>query len=153
MNVPQALNLEEIKRILPHRYPFLLVDRILRVEIGKHIVGLKNVTINEPFFAGHFPNNPIMPGVLIIEALAQVGGILALLSTPEHVGNPAIFLMGLDKVRFRKPVVPGDQLIMELETIRGGRKFFKMAGKALVNQTMVAEAELMAAVGQGGEQG
>jgi 3-hydroxyacyl-[acyl-carrier-protein] dehydratase len=113
MNVPQALNLEEIKRILPHRYPFLLVDRILNVEIGKHIVGLKNVTINEPFFAGHFPNNPIMPGVLIIEALAQVGGILALLSTPEHLGNPAIFLMGLDKVRFRKQVVPGDQLIME----------------------------------------
>jgi beta-hydroxyacyl-ACP dehydratase FabZ len=114
-------------------------------------VGLKNVTINEPFFAGHFPHNPIMPGVLIMEALAQVGGILALLSVPEHQGNPAIFLMGLDKVRFRKPVVPGDQLRLELETIRGGKKFFKMLGKAFVNQTLVAEGELMAAVGQGGD--
>ncbi len=151
MNVPQTMDVEEIKRILPHRYPFLLVDRILNLEIGKRIVGLKNVTINEPFFVGHFPNNPIMPGVLIIEALAQVGGILALLSTPEHLGNPAIFLMALDKVRFRKPVVPGDQLIMELETIRSGKKFFKMTGKAFVNQTLVAEAELMAAVGQGEE--
>uniref|UniRef100_A0A7C5EMW4 3-hydroxyacyl-[acyl-carrier-protein] dehydratase FabZ n=1 Tax=Desulfobacca acetoxidans TaxID=60893 RepID=A0A7C5EMW4_9BACT len=151
MNVPQTLDVEEIKRILPHRYPFLLVDRILSVEIGKRIVGLKNVTINEPFFAGHFPHNPIMPGVLIMEALAQVGGILALLSVPEHQGNPAIFLMGLDKVRFRKPVVPGDQLRLELETIRGGKKFFKMLGKAFVNQTLVAEGELMAAVGQGGD--
>jgi 3-hydroxyacyl-[acyl-carrier-protein] dehydratase len=151
MNIPQTMDVEDIKRILPHRYPFLLVDRILSLEIGTRIMGLKNVTVNEPFFAGHFPDNPIMPGVLIIEALAQVGGILALLSTPEHLGNPAIFLMGLDKVRFRKPVVPGDQLIMELETLRGGKKFFKMAGKAFVNQTLVAEAELLAAVGQGGE--
>jgi 3-hydroxyacyl-[acyl-carrier-protein] dehydratase len=151
MNAPRTMDVEEIKRILPHRYPFLLVDRILSLEIGARIVGLKNVTANEPFFAGHFPQNPIMPGVLIIEALAQVGGILALLSTPEHLGNPDIFLMGLDKVRFRKPVVPGDQLIMELETIRGGKKFFKLAGKAFVNQTLVAEAELMAAVGHGGE--
>ena len=151
MKAPKTLGVDEIKRILPHRYPFLLVDRILSVEIGKRIVGLKNITINEPFFQGHFPDYPIMPGVLIIEALAQVGGILALLTTPEHLGNPAIFLMGLDKVRFRKPVLPGDQLIMELETLRGGKKFFKMAGKALVNQTVVAEAELMAAVGQGGE--
>jgi 3-hydroxyacyl-[acyl-carrier-protein] dehydratase len=151
MNAPQTMDVEEIKRILPHRYPFLLVDRVLDWELGKKIVALKNVTINEPFFMGHFPNNPIMPGVLIIEALAQAGGILALLSTPEHVGNPAIFLMGLDKVRFRKPVVPGDQLIMELETLRGGKKFFKMAGKAFVDQNLVAEAELIAAVGQGGE--
>lgn len=151
MNSQQTLDVEQIKRLLPHRYPFLLVDRILSVEIGKRIVGLKNVTINEPFFAGHFPHNPIMPGVLIIEAMAQVGGILALLSVPEHQGNPAIFLMSLDKVRFRKPVVPGDQLILELETLRGGKKFFKMSGKAFVNQTLVAEGELMAAVGQGGE--
>ncbi len=151
MNAPQTMDVEEIKRILPHRYPFLLVDRILSVEIGKRIVGLKNVTINEPFFAGHFPHNPIMPGVLIMEAMAQVGGILALLSVPEQQGNPAIFLMALDKVRFRKPVVPGDQLILELETLRGGKKFFKMSGKAFVNQTLVAEGELMAAVGQGGE--
>ena len=151
MNAPQAMDVREIKRILPHRYPFLLVDRILSWEIGKNIVGVKNVTLNEPFFMGHFPNNPIMPGVLIIEPLAQVGGILALLSVPEHLGNPAIFLMSLDKVRFRKPVVPGDQLILELEVLRGGKKFFKMMGKAFVDKQLVAEGELMAAVGQGGE--
>jgi beta-hydroxyacyl-ACP dehydratase FabZ len=151
MNAPQTMDVKEIKRILPHRYPFLLVDRILSWEIGKHIIGLKNVTINEPFFTGHFPNNPIMPGVLIIEALAQVGGILALLSVPEHLGNPSIYLISLDKVRFRKPVVPGDQLILELEVLRGGKKFFKMMGKAFVEKHLVAEGELVAAVGQGGE--
>ncbi len=151
MNTPGTMDIEEIKRFLPHRYPFLLVDRILSWEIGKNIVGLKNITINEPFFMGHFPNNPIMPGVLIIEAMAQVGGILALLSLPEKIGDPHVFLMGLNNVRFRKPVVPGDQLIMELETIRGGKKFFKMAGKAFVDKNLVAEGELMAAVGQGGE--
>ncbi|MCL6620535.1 MAG: 3-hydroxyacyl-ACP dehydratase FabZ [Syntrophobacterales bacterium] len=151
MSAPTSLDLAEIKRLLPHRYPFLLVDRILELEIGKRVVGLKNVTLNEPFFPGHFPNNPIMPGVLIIEAMAQVGGILALLSTPDLQGESAIYLMGVDKMRFRKPVVPGDQLIMELTTIRGGRKFYKMAGKAFVNQTLVAEGELMAAVGSEGE--
>ena len=148
MSQPQSLNMEEIQRILPHRYPFLLVDRILNLEMGRRIVGVKNVTINEPFFQGHFPGRPIMPGVLIIEALAQVGGILALLSTPENLGNPLVFLLGVDKVRFRKPVVPGDQLILELETLRSGKKFWKMQGKALVNQTLVTEAELMASVGQ-----
>jgi beta-hydroxyacyl-ACP dehydratase FabZ len=148
MSLPTALDGEEIKRILPHRYPFLLVDRIISLEPGKRIVGLKNITINEPFFQGHFPGRPIMPGVLIVEALAQVGGILALLSTPEQLGNPAIFLLGLDKVRFRKPVVPGDQLVLELQALRGGKKFWKMQGKAFVNETLVAEAELMAAVGQ-----
>ncbi len=148
MSLPTALDGEEIKRILPHRYPFLLVDRIISLEPGKRIEGLKNITINEPFFQGHFPGRPIMPGVLIIEALAQVGGILALVSTPEQLGNPAIFLLGLDKVRFRKPVVPGDQLVLELQAVRGGKKFWKMQGKAFVNETLVTEAELMAAVGQ-----
>lgn len=151
MNAPQPMEIAEIKRFLPHRYPFLLVDRILSWEIGKRIVGLKNVSINEPFFVGHFPDNPIMPGVLIMEAMAQVGGILALLSVPENVGNSAVFLMGLDKARFRKPVVPGDQLIMELEVLRGGKKFFKMMGRAFVEKNLVAEGELMAAVGQGGD--
>ncbi len=151
MTAPRTLDLAEIKRLLPHRYPFLLVDRILELEVGKRVVGLKNVTLNEPFFPGHFPENPIMPGVLIIEAMAQVGGILALLSTPELLGNPFIYLMGVDKVRFRKPVLPGDQLIMELETLRGGKKFYKMAGKAFVNGNLVAEGELMAAVGGEGE--
>ena len=145
------LNMDEIQRILPHRYPFLLVDRILSLELGKRIVGVKNISINEPFFQCHFPGRPIMPGVLIIEAMAQTGGILALLSTPENLGNPSIFLLGVDKVRFRKPVVPGDQLMLELETIRSGQKFWKMQGKAQVNQVLVAEAELMAAVGVEGE--
>ena len=144
----QPPTLDEIKRVLPHRYPFLLVDRILSMELGKHIVGLKNVTVNEPFFAGHFPNNPIMPGVLIVEAMAQVAGILALLSAPENLGNQNLFLMSLDKVRFRRPVVPGDQLILDLKVLRGGKKFFKMEGKATVDDNLVAEAELMAMVGK-----
>lgn len=151
MNAPKTLNIEEIKGLLPHRYPFLLVDRVLEVEVGKRIRAIKNVTINDPFFEGHFPEHPIMPGVLIIEALAQVGGILALLTTPENLGNPAIYLMSLDKVRFRKPVVPGDQLILEMEVLRGGKKLFKMMGKAFVNDALVAEAEIMAAVAKRGE--
>jgi beta-hydroxyacyl-ACP dehydratase FabZ len=145
MSLPQSLDLEEIQRVLPHRYPFLMVDRILSIELGQRIVGLKNITINEPFFQGHFPGRPIMPGVLIMEALAQVGAILALLSTPQNPGN-LIFLLGLDKVRFRKPVVPGDQLLLEVESMRGGQKFWKMRGTALVNRTVVAEAEILASV-------
>ena len=151
MSQPQSLNVEEIRRILPHRYPFLLVDRILSLEKGKRIVGVKNISINEPFFQGHFPGRPIMPGVLIIEAMAQVGGILALMSTPEHMGSPSVFLLGVDKVRFRKPVVPGDQLVLELEGLQSRKKFWKFQGKALVNQTLVTEAEIMASVGQEGE--
>jgi 3-hydroxyacyl-[acyl-carrier-protein] dehydratase len=151
MTLPQNLGLEDIKRILPHRYPFLLIDRVLSFEVGKRLVAVKNVTINEPFFQGHFPGRPIMPGVLIVEAVAQAGGILALLSNPEHLGNPSIFLMGLDKVRFRQPVVPGDQLRIEVETIRSGKKFWKMLGKVYVDDTLVTEGEIMAAVGQEGE--
>jgi 3-hydroxyacyl-[acyl-carrier-protein] dehydratase len=146
MTTPPAI--EEIMRILPHRYPFLLVDRILSVDLDKHIVGLKNITVNEPFFIGHFPQSPIMPGVLIVEAMAQVAGILALLSTPENMGNQALYLMSLDKVRFRRPVVPGDQLILDLTVLKGKKKYFKMAGKATVNDNLVAEAELMAMVGK-----
>ena len=146
---PLPLNLEEIHRILPHRFPFLLVDRIIALEAGKRIVGLKNVSINEPFFQGHFPGRPIMPGVLIVECLAQTGGILALLSTPENMGNPSIFLMGLDKVRFRQPVVPGDQLRLEVETLRSGKKFWKMHGQAFVDDNLVMEGEMIAAVGKG----
>ena len=149
MTPPQTLSLEEIQRVLPHRYPFLLVDRIISLEMGKRSEGLKNVTINEPFFQGHFPGRPIMPGVLIAEAMAQVGGILALLSTPENLGNPALFLLGMDKVRFRQPVVPGDQLRIIVEVLRSGKKFWKMKAQTLVGQTLVAEGEVMAAVGQG----
>jgi len=142
------ISIEGILRLLPHRYPFLLVDRIVALEPGKRIVGLKNVSINEPFFQGHFPGRPIMPGVLIVESLAQVGGILALLATPWNMGIPSIYLMSLDKVRFRQPVVPGDQLRLEVETLRGGKKFWKMQGKAFVDDTLVMEGEMMAAVGR-----
>lgn len=149
MSLPQLpMNLEDIQNILPHRYPFLLVDRIVALEPGKRIVGLKNISINEPFFQGHFPGRPIMPGVLIVESLAQVGGILALLATPWNMGNPSIYLMSLDKVRFRQPVIPGDQLRLEVETLRGGKKFWKMQGKAFVDDTLVMEGEMMAAVGR-----
>ncbi len=152
MSLPQLpLNQADIQNLLPHRYPFLLVDRIVVLEPGKRIVGLKNVSINEPFFQGHFPGRPIMPGVLIVESLAQVGGILALLATPEKMGNPSLFLMGLDKVRFRQPVVPGDQLRLEVDTLRSGKKFWKMEGRAFVDDVLIAEGEMIAAVGKGEE--
>ncbi|MEJ2671967.1 MAG: 3-hydroxyacyl-ACP dehydratase FabZ [Deltaproteobacteria bacterium] len=151
MTSPQTLNMDEIQRLLPHRYPFLMVDRIISLEVGKRVVGLKNVTVNEPFFQGHFPGRPIMPGVLIAEAMAQVGGILALVSVPENQGNSALFLLGIDKMRFRQPVLPGDQLRLEVESVRGGKKFWKMKAQAFVDQTLVAEGELVAAVGQGEE--
>jgi beta-hydroxyacyl-ACP dehydratase FabZ len=120
------------------------VDRILELEVGKRVVGLKNVTINEPFFQGHFPNQPIMPGVLIIEAMGQAGGVLAASALPEDEADQVIIFMGMDKVRFRKPVVPGDQLIFELEVLKQRRKIFKMSGVAKVDGKVVAEAELMA---------
>ena len=140
---------EDIIKILPHRYPFLLVDRITELELGKRVVGIKNVSINEPFFQGHFPGNPIMPGVLIIEAMAQVGGVMARLSMPgvmEKKDGDSIFFMALDRVKFRKPVVPGDQIIFELEALRKGSRVWKMAGKAFVNDNLVAEAQLVATI-------
>jgi len=139
------LDIKEILRLLPHRYPFLLVDRILDGEKGKNLVGLKNVSMNEPFFQGHFPTEPIMPGVLILEGMAQVGGILAFYSIPEMIGEKLIYFAGIDKVRFRRPVVPGDQLIYEMEVLKHKGKIWKMAGKAKVNNDVVAEAEFMAA--------
>jgi 3-hydroxyacyl-[acyl-carrier-protein] dehydratase len=151
MTAPQTLSLEDIRKILPHRYPFLLVDRITSLEKGKSVVGLKNVSINEPFFQGHFPGRAIMPGVLIAEAMAQVGGVLALLSIPENLSNPEVYLLGIDKMRFRQPVLPGDQLRIEVKSVRGGKKFWKMKAQAFVDQTLVAEGEIMAAVGQGEE--
>ena len=141
-----TIDIKEIVRLLPHRYPFLLVDRILEVEKGKSIAGLKNVTINEPFFQGHFPGDPIMPGVLILEGMAQVGGILAYHSVPEMVGEKLIYFAGIDKVRFRKPVVPGDQLIFEMVVLKHKGKIWKMEGKAKVDNEVVTEAEFMAAL-------
>lgn len=144
------LDILGIMRRLPHRYPFLLIDRI--VKIGpEDILALKNVTMNEPFFQGHFPSLPVMPGVLIIEALAQTGGVLASeIRGPDKQGE-IIFFMGMDQVRFRKPVVPGDQLMLEARVLKMRAKVAKMAGRALVDGQLVAEAELMASFGEGGE--
>ncbi len=140
------LNQVEIQKILPHRYPFLLLDRILELHLNEKVIGLKNVTVNEPFFQGHFPGNPIMPGVLIVEAMAQAGGILAFKSNPQHIGKSLIYFLAIDKVKFRKPVVPGDQLILELVALRRGARVWKMQGKAFVREILVAEAELTASI-------
>ncbi len=148
---------KEIMKILPHAYPFLLVDRILEVEAKKRIVGIKNVTYNEPFFPGHFPGQPIMPGVLILEAMAQTAGILVFKSMPEEdqekidqYRKKPVFFLGIDNARFRKPVVPGDQLRFELEVTRQRRSVWGFKGKALVDGKLVAEADLLAMLG--GEQ-
>jgi len=141
------LDINEIMQILPHRFPFLLVDRITEMEPGKRIVGLKNVTINEPFFPGHFPGHPVMPGVLIIEAMAQVGGILAYLSSDEATRSKVTYFMGIDNARFRKPVTPGDQLRLELVVTMNRRGIWGFNGKAFVVDKLVAEADLMATFG------
>jgi UDP-3-O-[3-hydroxymyristoyl] N-acetylglucosamine deacetylase/3-hydroxyacyl-[acyl-carrier-protein] dehydratase len=139
------LGIDEIMKVLPHRYPFLLVDRILEIEHGVRIVGLKNVTINEPFFQGHFPGHPIMPGVLIIEAMAQVGGMLLFggISEPE---TKVVYFMSLDNIKFRRPVKPGDQLRFELDMIHARGRVYKMHGVARVDGEVVAEADMAAMV-------
>jgi 3-hydroxyacyl-[acyl-carrier-protein] dehydratase len=140
--VPSTLTIEQIQALLPHRYPFLLVDRIIENVPGARAVGIKNVTVNEPFFQGHFPGRPIMPGVLIVEAMAQVGGIV-LLQMADLKDKLSLFA-GIDKVRFRRPVVPGDQLVMTLELICvKQRRFGKMKARAEVDGQLVSEGELM----------
>ncbi len=136
---------QAIQKILPHRYPFVLVDRIIDLVPRERVVGMKNVTINEPFFQGHFPGHPIMPGVLILEAMAQVGGIL-LLNTQNNPEDKLVYFTGIDRVKFRKPVRPGDQLILELELLKLRQSMCKMSGKAYVANELVCEAELSAAV-------
>ncbi|MDB4874148.1 MAG: lpxC fabZ [Gemmatimonadetes bacterium] len=140
-----VLEIEEIMRVLPHRYPFLLVDRILEIEDGKRIVGLKNVTINEPFFQGHFPGHPIMPGVLIIEAMAQVGGMLLMGAVPEPE-NKVVYFTSLNNVKWRRPVKPGDQIRFELELLQVRGMMCKMSGVAKVDGQVVCEAEMGAVV-------
>ncbi len=139
------MDVSKIMELLPHRYPFLLVDRILEVQGTQKIVGLKNVTINEPFFQGHFPGHPIMPGVLIVEAMAQTGGLLLMEQVKERE-NKVVYFMSLDAVKFRKPVVPGDQLRMEVEMLQFRGKIAKMKGVALVDGQVATEAEMMACV-------
>lgn len=138
-----VMNIQQIMEILPHRYPFLLVDRIEEVEAGVKANGYKNVTINEPFFQGHFPGHPIMPGVLIIEAMAQVGG--AYVTVIDEIKDDRVtYFVGIDNARFRKPVVPGDVLRMEMELVSRRRGIYQFLGKAYVKETLVAEAELKA---------
>jgi len=134
----------EIQKILPHRYPLLLVDRILEMELGKRVVGVKNVTINEPFFAGHFPGHPIMPGVLILEAMAQVGGFLLMRSLNLQGANKVIYFTGIDRARFRRPVVPGDQIRFEVSILQLRRQMCRMTGVALVEGKTAAEAAMNA---------
>ena len=138
--------IHEILKVLPQRYPFLLVDRILETDGSTHMVGLKNVTINEPFFQGHFPGEPIMPGVMIIEAMAQAGGVLGL-SLLQHLKGSSVYFMGMDKVRFRKPVRPGDQLLIKAQLMKQKGTIFKIKAEAFVEEQLVAEAELMATLG------
>ncbi|MDY7000357.1 MAG: 3-hydroxyacyl-ACP dehydratase FabZ [Thermodesulfobacteriota bacterium] len=140
------VHIERIMKVLPHRYPFLMVDRIIDFKAGEHLEAIKNVTINEPFFQGHFPGMPVMPGVLILEALAQSGGLLIDQSTPGVLDNKILMFTGMEKVRFRKPVVPGDQLILRCTDLRHKLKLWKINGTALVDGQVVAEALLTAAV-------
>ncbi|PIP37247.1 MAG: 3-hydroxyacyl-[acyl-carrier-protein] dehydratase FabZ [Desulfobacterales bacterium CG07_land_8_20_14_0_80_52_14] len=141
-------DIQRIMGFLPHRYPFLLIDRIIELVPRERAVALKNVTINEPFFQGHFPQAPVMPGVLIVEAMGQAGGVLAFESISENRKGALIYFMGIDKVRFRKPVIPGDQLIFEVRILKLRSKVIKMAGVAKVDGKLVTEAELMASIGE-----
>ncbi len=141
------MRIAEIMRVLPHRYPFLLVDRVIEVDPDKRIVALKNVTINEPFFAGHFPDSPVVPGVLTIEAMAQAGAILGLLDKNADLSKTLVYFMGIDEARFRQPIVPGDQMRIVVEVIRRKTTVWKMKGEVYVGPELAAEAILLSSVG------
>ncbi|MEW6264687.1 MAG: 3-hydroxyacyl-ACP dehydratase FabZ [Thermodesulfobacteriota bacterium] len=152
----ESLDIAGIMNILPHRYPFLLVDRVTSFEPLKRLTAYKNVTYNEPFFQGHFPRYPIMPGVLIIEALGQAGGLLAFMSAEyarQDLAGAIAYFMALDKVKFRRPVMPGDRLDLKIEVLRQGTKYWKMRGQAFVGETLVAEAEVTALIEKPGSSG
>lgn len=145
--LPTFLDIQRIMSYLPHRYPFLLVDRVVGYEAQKYLDAYKCVSINEPFFQGHFPNLPVMPGVLIVEAMAQAGGLLVLIAQDKEVIESSIFLFtGIENVRFRKPVVPGDRLDLHCELVRQKMRIWKMRATAKVNNVLAAEAELSAAI-------
>ncbi len=146
-NITLPIDIRGILDLLPHRYPFIMVDRIIDMEEGKSIAGLKNVSMGEPFFQGHFPGEPVMPGVLILEGMAQVGSILAYLSVPDTIGNKLVYFAGLDKVRFRRVVLPGDQLIFKLEMVKLKTRIAKMTGRAYVDDQLATEADLLASFG------
>jgi 3-hydroxyacyl-[acyl-carrier-protein] dehydratase len=143
-----AYQIRDIMKHLPHRYPFVMVDRVVELEPGHRIVTLKNVTINEPFFQGHFPGNPIMPGVLILEAMAQSAGVLTFESLPPEKRNILVYFMGIDRARFRRMVLPGDQLVIEIVLKRLKTRAVKAAGQARVDGELAVEAELMASIGE-----
>ena len=143
------LRIAEIMRILPHRYPFLLVDRVLEVDLDKRLVALKNVSINEPYFSGHFPNAPVMPGVLMIESMAQAGAILGLLATKDvDLRKVLVYFLGIDEARFRRPIVPGDQMRIVVEVLRRKSVVWKMKGEIYVGSELAAEATLLSSIGQ-----
>ena len=145
-----TLDIREVLKHLPHRFPFLLIDRVLKCEVGKSLVGLKNVTYNEPFFTGHFPSRPVMPGVLILEALAQATGILAFRTSNKQPDDGNLYyLVGIDEARFKQPVEPGDQLILEVEVIKSKRGVWKFNGVAKVDGHVVCSAVLMCAEREG----
>jgi beta-hydroxyacyl-ACP dehydratase FabZ len=139
------LDVTQIQAILPHRYPFLLVDRIIEYEPRKRVVGIKNVSLNEPFFAGHFPGAPVMPGVLIVEAMAQTAGVMMLASLPDRE-TKLVFFTGIDSAKFRRPVVPGDQLRLELTVLKLRPRYIKLRGEAYVDGQLVAEAGISSAL-------
>jgi 3-hydroxyacyl-[acyl-carrier-protein] dehydratase len=139
------MDVNEIQKIIPHRYPFLLVDAIVELEPGKRIVGIKNVTVNESFFAGHFPGAPVMPGVLIIEAMAQVGAVLVLKEVPNRE-KKLLYFAGIDQARFRYPVVPGDQLRLVVEILKLRPRYGKLKGEAFVGDRLVAEADVLSSI-------
>ncbi len=140
------ISIERIQTLLPHGYPFLLVDRVLEIERNRRILAIKNVTVNEPFFQGHFPGRPIMPGVLILEAMAQAGGILAFETIEEDVKDRAVYFMGIDKAKFRRIVVPGDQLFLETTILKRRGVYWSFQCHARVEDNIVAEAQMLAAL-------